>query len=54
MTIGQKREIEEKLNSLDESVVDGAVIEMLGIKFTLDVLGYWACPTENGYTIRRK
>ena len=25
-----------------------------GIKFTLDVLGYWAFPTKDGYEIRKK
>ena len=28
--------------------------EILGIEFMLDILGYWACPTEKGYEIRKK
>ena len=52
MTVEQKREIEKKLDLLDENVENR--IEMMGIKFTLDVLGYWACPTKDGYKIRKK
>ena len=29
-------------------------MEIWGIKFTLDVLGYWDYPTKDGYKIRKK
>lgn len=54
MTKAQKRAIEEKLNWLDEYQDFERNLEVLGIKFTLDVLGYWTRPTENGYEIRKK
>ena len=52
MTVEQKREIANRLDWLEENVENR--IEMMGIKFTLHVLGYWACPTKDGYKIRKK
>ena len=52
MTVEQKREIEEKLNWLCRNYEKA---EIVGILFTLDVLGYRVYPTEEGgCEIRKK
>ena len=53
MTVAQKREIERELDLLSRDCENENVI-IWGIKFTLDVLGYWAFPTKDGYEIRKK
>ena len=52
MTAEQKREIEKKLDLLDENVEN--TNEKKGIIFTLFVLGYRVRITENGYEIKQK
>ena len=53
MTVEQKRKIERELNWLSS---DCAKNEIVGILFTLDVLGYCAYPTKakNRYEIMKK
>ena len=51
MTVEQKRKIERELNWFSN---DGGRYEIVGILFTLDVLGYRVYHTERGYEIRRK
>ena len=53
MTVEQKREIEKVLDLLSRNCKNENA-EILGIKFTLNVLGYWACPTKKGYEIKKK
>ena len=51
MTVEQKREIERELNWLSR---DCGKNEIKGILFTLDILGYCAFLTVDGYKIRKK
>lgn len=53
MTVAQKKVIERELNLLSSNCENENVI-IWGIKFTLDVLGYWAFPAKDGYKIRKK
>ena len=53
MTVEQKREIENVLDLLSRNC-ENEDMAILGIKFTLNVLGYWACHTKDGYEIREK
>ena len=52
MTVAQKREIEKHMDWVKNNCQN--TNELLGIKFTLDVLGYWAFPAKDGYKIRKK
>ena len=52
MTVAQKKEIARHMDWVKKECKN--TNELVGIKFTLDVLGYWACPTEKGYEIRKK
>ena len=51
MTVEQKREIERALNWFGK---DCRKNETVGIRITLDILGYRVCYTEKGYEIRNK
>ena len=51
MTVAQKREIERALNWFGK---DCGRNEIVGIRITLDILGYWVFLTEKGYEIRKK
>ena len=51
MTVEQKREIERQLNWFSK---DNGRYEIVGILFTLDVLGYRVYYTEKGYEIKNK
>ena len=51
MTVAQKREIERALNWFSK---DCGKNEIVGIRITLDILGYWVFLTEKGYEIRKK
>ena len=51
MTVEQKRKIERELNWFSN---DGGRYEIVGILFTLDVLGYQVYCTEKGYEIMKK
>ena len=53
MTVAQKPGIERELDLLRGNC-QNENMEIWGIKFTLDVLGYWAYPTKDGYKIRKK
>ena len=51
MTVKQKREIERALNWFGK---DCRKNETVGIRITLDILGYWVHLTEKGYKIMEK
>ena len=51
MTVEQKRKIEREMNWFSN---DGGRYEIVGILFTLNVLGYRVDYTEKGYEIRNK
>ena len=51
MTVEQKREIERALNWFSK---DCGKNEIVGIRITLDILGYCAFLTERGYEVREK
>lgn len=51
--VEQKREIERELDLLRGNC-EYENMAILRIKFTLDVLGYWAYPTKDGYEIKKK
>ena len=51
MTVAQKKEIERALNWFRK---DCGKNEIVGIRTTLDILGYCAFLTEKGYEIRKK
>ena len=51
MTVAQKREIERALNWFGK---DCGKNEIVGIRITLDILGYRVFLTEKGYEIRKK
>ena len=51
MTVEQKREIERTLNWFGK---DCGRNEIVGIRITLDILGYWVYINEKGYEIRKK
>ena len=51
MTVEQKREIERALNWFGK---DCGKNEIVGIRITLDILGYRVFLTEKGYEIRKK
>ena len=54
MTKEQKMEVEQKLNRLEERSDIETITHVMGIKYVLDVLGYWVCQTKEGYKIKRK
>ena len=51
MTVAQKKEIERALNWFSK---DCGRNEIVGIRITLDILGYWVFLTERGYEVREK
>ena len=51
MTVAQKKEIARALNLFSK---DCGKNEIVGIRITLDTLGYWVFLTEKGYEIRKK
>ena len=53
MTVEQKRQIERELDLLRGNC-ENENMAIIGIGFTLDVLGYWVFHTKEGYWIRKK
>ena len=51
MTVAQKKEIERALNWFSK---DCGRNEIVGIRITLDILGYCAFLIERGYEVREK
>ena len=51
MTVKQKREIERALNWFDK---DCRRNETVGIRITLDILGYWVSLLKKGMRLGRK
>ena len=45
-------EIEKEMNRMKDNGIYKR--EIFGMEIILDILGYWACLTKNGYEIKRK